>query len=563
MRDRSTKESLRPKLTPYFWTAGILLVLWISFVFLIYLKAQEQDMEIRDIDSVTRWGIAGVLGAILLTFSGHWWGKAVASERAELAAYKAQVILQGEEEKSVQERTYSLEVRGVGVGIHQDYQSTIWEFIKKKNNNFSSIYSQNPNDYKASLSSRESSSGIKIRAAFQHSAGEAVTYWPVPVFALGPPNPYKKPYRAANLINSGRNKATLGVTQFLWQDDESTTHAQAMIEKMFQFFENNPKVPQAFIASQDGDIPRDIYRKSGTPGLPKNAQVVPTVFESMTGLLVTRSDRVDRYIRPYATSEVEDNQNKDTDLGKLWAFYWDRDKTFMDWYRATEKAKGVETPYAPGTMSTAYWQAQLPTLWKTISNRGPGNFEPSPWLPIRWGQHQVKEFDAAPVLGYLHRPIKAPMQDENGKRLKPALQAKALQAAWVQALDTLPEGQKPVRVFYDSTNNPEAEIALNNALHDLNKDGHGLELGNVEEGYDIGRRLGNTGVSGALVEINLATIASYKDGGVSAVVYAGTDGSLTVQMVRPPDEARKAKNSQNRGADPFTYGSPTGGAPAE
>ncbi|WP_122365824.1 type VI lipase adapter Tla3 domain-containing protein, partial [Pseudomonas syringae group genomosp. 3] len=67
-------------------------------------------------------------------------------------AYKAQVILQGEEEKSVQERTYSLEVRGVGVGIHQDYQSIIWEFIKKKNNNFSSIYSQNPNDYKASLS---------------------------------------------------------------------------------------------------------------------------------------------------------------------------------------------------------------------------------------------------------------------------------------------------------------------------------------------------------------------------------------------------------------------------
>ncbi|RMN29082.1 hypothetical protein ALQ62_05292 [Pseudomonas coronafaciens pv. zizaniae] len=520
-------------------------------------------MEFREISSVTRWGIVGVLGSVLLTFSGHWWGKAIAGERNELANYKTQAIRQSEEKQSIQKRTYSLEIRGIGIGIHQDYQSTIWEFIKKKNNNFSSIYSQNPNDYKASLSSRESSSGIKIRAAFQHSAGEAVAYWPVPVFALGPPNPYKKPYRAANLINSGRNKATLGVTQLLWQDDESTTHAQAMIERMFLFFEDNPKVPQALIASQDGDITRDIYRKSGTPGLPKNAQVVPTVFESMTGLLVTRSDRVDIYIRPYATTEPEDNQNKDTDLGKLWAFYWDRDKAFMDWYRTTEKAKGVETPYAPGTMSTAYWQSQLPTLWKTISNRGPGNFEPSPWLPIRWGQHQVKEFDAAPILGYLHRPIKASMQDENGKRLKPALQAKALQTAWVQALDTLPEGQKPVRVFYDSTSNPEAEIALNNALHDLNKDGHGLELGNVEEGYDIGRRLGNTGVSGALVEINLATIASYKEGGVSAVVYAGTDGSLTVQMVRPPDETRKAKNSQNRGADPFTFGSPTGGAPAE
>ncbi|PBP64156.1 hypothetical protein CCL15_25680, partial [Pseudomonas syringae] len=405
-------------------------------------------MEFRDVTPFTRGGIAAIFGTVLLIYSGHWWGNAMASERAELADYKAQAILQDKEKQSIQKRTYSLEIRGVGIGIHQDYQSTIWDFIKKKNNNFSSIYSQNPNNYKASLSSRESSSGIKIRAAFQHSAGEAVAYWPVPVFALGPPNPYKKPYRAANLINSGRNKATLGVTQLLWQDDESTTHAQAMIERMFQFFENNPKVPQALIASQDGDIPRDIYRKSGTPGLPKNAQVVPTVFESMTGLLVTRSDRVDRYIRPYATNEPEDNQSKDTDLGKLWAFYWDRDKAFMDWYRTTEKAKGVETPYAPGTMSTAYWQAQLPTLWKTISNRGPGNFEPSPWLPIRWGQHQVKEFDAAPVLGYLHRPIKAPMQDENGKRLKPALQAKALQAAWVQALDTLPDGQKPVRVFY-------------------------------------------------------------------------------------------------------------------
>lgn len=77
-------------------------------------------------------------------------------------------------------------------------------------------------------------------------------------------------------------------------------------------------------------------------------------------------------------------------------------------------------------------------------------------------------------------------------------------------------------------------------MHGLNTDGHGIELGNVDEGYDIGRRLGNTGVSGALVEINLATMASYLDGGASAVVYAGPDGSLTVQMIRPPDEARRA-----------------------
>lgn len=129
----------------------------------------------------------------------------------------------------------------------------------------------------------------------------------------------------------------------------------------------------------------------------------------------------------------------------------------------------------------------------------------------------------------------------------------------IKALDTLPDGQKPVRVFYDTTDNAEAEIALTNALHSLNTDGQGLDVGNVDEGYDIGRRLGNTGVSSALVEINLATIASYHDGGASAVVYAGSDGSLTVQMISPPDEARKAKNQQNRGADPFKYGLPSAG----
>ncbi|RMR08904.1 hypothetical protein ALP94_01104 [Pseudomonas savastanoi pv. glycinea] len=522
----------------------------------VYTKNTVNNMEVRDMSQVWRRGITAVFGTMLLGSSSLWWGHAVAHEKVELADYKNQVMVQNSEHNATQKQTDSLEIRGVGIGIYHDHQSEIWEFIKKKNNNLVSVFSSDPKDYNPSLDSKEISADIKIQVAFKHSASESVAYWPIPVFALGPPNPYEKPYRAANLINAGRNAATLGVTLFLWQDDESTSHAQAMIERLFQFFNDNPQVPQALIVSQDGDVSRDIYRKRGTPGLPKNTQVVPTIFESMTGLLVSRSDRVDRYIRPYATHDAEDNQDKGTDLGKLWAFYWDRDKAFMDWYESAESAKGIQSPYAPGTMSTAYWQAQLPTLWKTISNRGPGNFEPSPWLPVRWGQHQVKEFDAAPVLGYLHLPIKATMQDGNGKHLKPALQSKALQAAWLQALNTLPEGQKPVRVFYDSTHNPEVEIALKNALHDLNKDGHGLELSNVEEGYDIGRRLGNTGVNGALVEINLATIASYKDGGVSAVVYAGTDGSLTVQMVRPPDEARKSKNSQNRGADPFTYGSP-------
>ncbi|RNF81284.1 DUF2875 domain-containing protein [Pseudomonas putida] len=441
-------------------------------------------MVLRDMKPVMAWGIATIVGSLLVIFGTHWWGNALASEKAELANYRNQIEAGKAKQQAMQARTYALEIRGVGLGIYTDGQSKIWQFIKKKNDNFASIYPQDAKDYDPSLTSRRNSADIKARIAFKNSAGEAVAYWPIPVFALGPPDPYAKGYRAEGLINEGRNAATL---------------------------------------------------------------------------LVTRSDRVDRYIRPFVTRDAEDNQDKKTDLGKLWAFYWERDRAFTDWYVAAEHAKGAEVSTDPSTMSTFYWQSQLPNLWKTISNRGPGHFEPSPWLPVRWAEHQLKEFDAAPVLGYLHRPIKVSMQDEHGKRLKPALQAKALQAGWLKALDTLPDGQKPVRVFYDTTDNAEAEIALTNALHSLNTDGQGLDVGNVDEGYDIGRRLGNTGVSSALVEINLATIASYHDGGASAVVYAGSDGSLTVQMISPPDEARKAKNQQNRGADPFKYGLPSAG----
>ncbi|MDO7911489.1 DUF2875 family protein [Pseudomonas sp. 22-AL-CL-001] len=560
MKIGSPSSRSRPNLKPYQRIAGMLIALWVCFIWIVQLNAQETDIVLRDMKPVLAWGVAAIVGSLLLIFGIHWWGSALANEKAEIATYRNHVETKSAEQQAMQARTYALEIRGVGLAIHQDGQSKIWQFIKKKEDNFASIYSPNAKDYEPSLDTRRISRDIKIRIAFKNSAGESVAYWPIPVFALGPPDPFEKGYRAEDLINTGRNAATLGVTQFLWQDDESTTHAQGMIERLFAFFDDNPKVPQALIASYDGDVSRNPYREPGTRGL-QNGHVVPSIYESATGLLVTRSDRVDRYIRPFATQDAEDNQNKNTDLGKLWAFYWNRDRAFTDWYKAAENAKGVEVSEDPSTMSTAYWQSQLPTLWKTISNRGPGHFEPSPWLPVRWAEHQLKEFDAAPVLGYLHRPIKVSMQDENGQRLKPALQAKALQAGWLKALDTLPDEQKPVRVFYDTTDNTEAEIALTNALHSLNTDGHGLDVGNVEEAYDIGRRLGNTGVSSALVEINLATIASYLDGGASAVVYAGSDGSLTVQMISPPTEARKAKNAQNRGADPFIYGLPGNGPP--
>jgi hypothetical protein len=554
MRHRRQEKSQRPKLKGYLWTAGILTAIWLGFLLVIIYTAQAENRELRDMGAVLRWGVASIFGALALIYSCHWLGKTEAYENAELEAYKSKVMAERAQHIVTQERTYALEIRGAGLAVDNWHQSSIWREIKKTNSNFTSIFPQNPKDYDASVNSREITQKINIRVAFKHSASDSVAYWPIPVFAIAPPKQPEDTGAAANILG-GRNAATLGVTLFLWQDADNTTHAQSMIERLFQFFDDNRQVPQALIVSEDGDVTRSGLRVAGTPGL-QNVHAVPTVYESMTGLLLTRSDRVDRYIRPFATHDSEDNQNTNTDMGKLWAFYWKHSPLFRNVYKEAKRTEGIKTPYGPGTMSSTYWQSQLPTLWQTLSNRGPGHFEPSAWLPVRWAEHQVQEFDKAPVLGYLHRPIKIPMHDENGKPLKPALQAKALQAGWLQALETLPKDEKPTRVFYDSTDNTPGEIALTIALHNLNIDGAGLELSNVDEGYDIGRRLGNTGVSSALVEINLATIASYQDGGVSAVVYTGKDGSVTVQMVRPPDETRKTKNQQTHGVDPFRFRMP-------
>ncbi|KPW53822.1 superfamily protein, partial [Pseudomonas caricapapayae] len=357
MITRQLKPSTRPALKPYFWTNAILLSIWTGFALLVYFKAQENNMELRDLHSVTRRGIVAIIGTALLVYSGHWWGKAIAHEKAELAAYKSNVAAQVVEQQAVQKRTYALEMRGVGVAVGGWHQSSIWRKIKEKKNNFTSIYSQDPKDYTDSLVSRENTHSANTRAAFKHSAGESVAYWPLPTFAIAPP---KQPSDtgAADNIMSGRNAATLGVTLVLWQEAENALSAQSMIEHLLQFFEKNLQVPEALIVSRDGDVTRNGLRVAGTPGL-QNVQVVPTVFESMTGLLVTRSDRVDRYIRPYATNEAEENQNKNTDLGKLWAFYWNRDDAFTEQYESEQRAKGVVIPNSPGTMSTAYWQAQL------------------------------------------------------------------------------------------------------------------------------------------------------------------------------------------------------------
>ncbi len=134
----------------------------------------------------------------------------------------------------------------------------------------------------------------------------------------------------------------------------------------------------------------------------------------MTALLVARSDRVDRLVRPYAV-DVDDGINKDDtqyDIIKLWNFSGinpiRKRKAASMRITASWQPRSITPRTIPGTMKADWWIAQLPELWKQINNKGPGEFKPSPYLPVRWARWQVQQFDESPLLGYLHRPVHVP-----------------------------------------------------------------------------------------------------------------------------------------------------------
>lgn len=449
---------------------------------------------------------------------------------------------------------FVLEVRGLGFTVGRDTNDEIWQAMGAKASNSETYRSQNPADYGDGTDARMIHMGAAESIAFEYGARHAVERWPVPVFVWGPPKDPRSSFVAAATIADARQKAGLGATLFLWQEDANTNDPVVMIEKLFAFFDQHRDVPEAILFSQDSSVMRDLL---GPPGgglqLP-DAQFIPAVPDSFVVMVVSRSDRIDKLIRPFAVAGAG---GANTDGDKLWDFFWDRTDgqgpdDFQAFYRKQVKAERPEQEIMPalGTMQSSWWQQQLPTFWKTISNKGPGQFTPTPYLPVRWTEGQVRQFDSAPLIGYLHRPVDVKLTADHGRPLKTAEQAEALKAGWEQALATLPQGTVPKRVFYDTTGDRQWAIPLTQAFAVVGATAP--DLGNVHEGYDIGRRIADTGVSSAMVQMGLGLIAGYSDGAASATIARRPDGRATIIMVSPPDPARKAEwEKSHNNANPF------------
>ncbi|AMO96166.1 hypothetical protein CFter6_3533 [Collimonas fungivorans] len=513
--------------------------------------------------SSIRNGVLAALGIAILAYGGglawmHRSSNASADSSSPKQAASAAVAssLPGAQAMLAQTgKKFALEVRGMGVVVADKADEEIWQAIEEKADNYASYASRNPEDYTNSAGQRLSDLGVSTGLSFKEGARHAVDQWPLPVIIWYPPKA-KRASRPAGDLAGLRQQASLGVTLLLWQEDANTDDGAAMIEKLFAFFDTHPDVPAALLFSTDGSMTRSLVETPGNVDTPKEGHVIPAMPDSVGAFLVSRSDRVDKLIRPFAVTQTANinKTNTEYDVVKLWNFFWKKNDdqgpdSFEAQFRKEEKAAGVTSPSA-GAMSSSWWQSQLPELWQTIGNQGPGEFKPTPYIPVRWTDWQLKQFDSAPLLGYLHRPVDVKLTDDHGQPLKTALQAEALKAGWEQAVAVLPDNKEPKRLFYDTTGSKQWVIPLNQALAQVGTSApHPDE---VKEGYDIGARIGNTGTSSPMVQIGLGLIASYQQGGASATVNRRPNGMASIVMVSPPDEATKAAWAQNHGSvSPF------------
>jgi hypothetical protein len=95
------------------------------------------------------------------------------------------------------------------------------------------------------------------------------------------------------------------------------------------------------------------------------------------------------------------------------------------------------------------------------------------------------------------------------------------------------------RVFYDTSGDRSWAIPISQAASQLGASAPNPQ--NVNEGYDIGERIGDTGVSSPLMQAGLALVAGYEEGGANITINRRPNGNAMIMMVSPPaDETRAA-----------------------
>lgn len=438
-----------------------------------------------------------------------------------------------------------LEVRGLGMTVDRFSQTEIWDRVAARRATHESIFSRTATDYPSSWADKSSMAKLRRGLALKFGASGAVEYTPLPMLVYGPPRHPDNAMDAAFAINGARQDASLPFDLFMSAD--VVNGGGVSLATVFKFFDDNPDALFAIVFCSDGMVARKLLEKPGSGLLPDGA-VVPAVFDSTVALLVARPGAVDKLRAAIVTEPRHvDTREDQYDLVKLWNFYWDETDRFDAHFTEEQARHGGNGGIAPHTMSAAWWRSRVPELLTETENKGPGAFIPGVWAPVRWTDWQLGQFDASPILGYIERPVSVRLTDERGAPLREKDQAAALHEAWSRLVAVNALEAKPARVFFDTTGAREWVIPLTQAL---GADAAAPSTSDANEGFDVGYRLGNTGVSSTAVQIGLALMAGYHDDKASAVVGRLGDW-VEIAVVTPPGADERKQNQAARGDNPF------------
>ncbi|WP_166642097.1 type VI lipase adapter Tla3 domain-containing protein [Paludibacterium purpuratum] len=471
---------------------------------------------------------------LVLTLFGGQWALASATLNVATARQQQQLALEAEQHALVAkgvadakaQQQFTLEIRSLAVTVDRYRQMKLWQRLDEIDNPWQNILDRDPNSYQWEARARRIVNTQRFNKTLENALRLWVERWPIPVLVTDGRG------WGINQILKAQHGSGLGIHMFTGLASHQGDGGDVLVQQLFRFFDDNPTLPAALLLSTDS---QEDYLGG------KDARFVPTMPDSMAALLVTRTDRVDQFIRPYAV-EVPYKLNyhdKRYDVIKLWNFYFDAEEVYE------------KSPKAYTVMPTTYWNEQVKTLIEEVDpNAGQGQylpfwdggksgFKPTPWIPVRWTKWQLQdEYDRAPLLGYLHRPVEVSLQGDRHQ------QTDAMVEGWRQALATLPDGQAPKWLFYDIGRDDRRIVPFSSAMA-LRTTPHALDFADAQTSYNLTRRVADTGASSPFVMLGLATMKSYRDGGVSATVHLRQDGRASIIMVSPPSDAEKAGNKPN------------------
>ncbi|MFM0287495.1 type VI lipase adapter Tla3 domain-containing protein [Paraburkholderia megapolitana] len=430
--------------------------------------------------------------------------------------------------------SFTLEIRRLGVTVDRFRQRAVLMRLDEAGQK-GTLLLQDPKAYPYAGSDRDSAEGQRENNVFGYTLRQWVDYWPIPVIVVGPPRNASNPDadRMATHINGADNGAGIGNTLYIQLDEIHTEHGDDVIARLFEFFDTHPDLPAAVVLVEDGLVTRALMRTPGEDYLEQSnvdGYFVPKRPDSFVALLVTRKDRVDRLIRPYVvdTPEEIDNTKTQYDVIKLWNYFWSLQKPY--WQEGKQ------------TLPWDYWQSKLAEFWKTTPLKAPAGFKPNPWVPVPWTTWQLKEYDDWPVLAYLHRPVRIDLSDGHGEPLKKGERLEKLRAGWQQSLATLPSGEQPGQMFFDTGASTSNLALLVQALHD---NAQHIDLDDPKDAFDMQRRIGgDTGTSSTWVQVALAVMMGYSDGKTSALINLRDPLHATIIMMTPPDAASRQAHPQ-------------------